>query len=71
MSLALTYDEIVELTGGKLRPSAQSKELTHLGIDHKRRADGSVLVLRAALATANVTTKPAKPFTPNYDAPPP
>lgn len=46
MSIALTDAEIVELTR-KVRPSAQIRALRHLGIDHKRRADGSVLVTRS------------------------
>lgn len=40
----LTPDEVVTLTG-KVRGAAQVRVLNHLGIDHKRRPDGSVVVL--------------------------
>lgn len=45
-STFLTQEEIVEMTGRTQR-AAQTRELTHMGVIHKPRADGSVLVLRA------------------------
>jgi hypothetical protein len=41
----LTREEIEQLTGRQLAP-AQSKQLNHLGIEHRRLTDGSVVVLR-------------------------
>jgi len=46
MSLCLTPEEIEEITQKK-RYSAQQKVLRALGIESKRRPDGSVLVNRA------------------------
>jgi hypothetical protein len=43
--LCLTDDELTQLTG-KSRPSAQIKALRYMAIDHKRRPDGSIVVLR-------------------------
>ena len=42
----LTRDEIAALTN-RSRRSAQIRALRHLGIEHKIRPDGSVVVLRA------------------------
>lgn len=42
----LTEDEIKEMTG-RVQRQAQAKMLNSLGITHKIRSDGSVLVLRA------------------------
>jgi hypothetical protein len=42
----LTAQEVTEMTGCVQR-AAQTRELTHMGVIHKLRADGSVLVLRA------------------------
>lgn len=42
----LTPEEIIELTGRKTHPS-QRNVLNHLGIDHKTRPDGSLVVLRS------------------------
>jgi hypothetical protein len=42
--------EVTELTG-KTRASAQIKVLRFMAIDHKRRPDGSVTVLRAHVDT--------------------
>lgn len=66
MSICLTEQEIVDLTGGKVQSSAQSSVLTFLGIEHKRRPDGSVLVLRDALATAKVQPRAREEFKVNY-----
>jgi hypothetical protein len=45
-SMFLTEDELVEMTG-KVRHPAQVRVLNRLGIDHKVRPDGSIVVLRA------------------------
>jgi len=45
-STFLDDDEIVSLTGRERRP-AQSRVLSFMGIEHKRRPDGSIVVLRA------------------------
>lgn len=42
----LTAEEIAELTGRKLHKS-QRTVLNHLGIEHKVRPDGSLVVLRS------------------------
>lgn len=42
----LTSDELVALTGRKLSKSQRSV-LNHLGIQHKARPDGSLVVLRS------------------------
>jgi len=42
----LSKEEVAEMTG-RVQRSAQTRELTHMGVIHKLRADGSVLVLRA------------------------
>lgn len=46
MTLTLTPDELIELTG-KQRRSAQLKVLQALAIPFRVRPDGSLLVLRA------------------------
>lgn len=43
--LFLTIDEMIELTG-KRRRDAQVAALRSIGIEHKVRADGRVMVLR-------------------------
>lgn len=40
----LSHEDIVVLTR-KQRPTAQARYLTHLGIDHRFRPDGTLLVL--------------------------
>ena len=45
-SMFLTVDEVRELTG-RQRRQAQGETLRALGIEHRVRPDGSVLVLRA------------------------
>ena len=40
----LPRKEVEKLTGKK-RCNAQVRELNHMGIDHRRRTDGSVVVL--------------------------
>ena len=44
----LSPDELVILTGKKYH-GAQIKELNHMGISHRTRVDGSVVVVRADL----------------------
>ena len=46
MSVCLSQAELEELTGYP-RPSAQARELDHLGIPYQRRRNGSLIVLRA------------------------
>ncbi len=46
MSLILDKKELEELTG-KIRPSAQARELNAMGIDFRQRRDGSIVVLRS------------------------
>jgi hypothetical protein len=51
MGFTLTREEIEQLTGRQLAP-AQSKQLNHLGIEHRRLTDGTVVVLRDAAVLA-------------------
>lgn len=44
--MILTNTELVELTGRRVK-SAQVRVLRFMGIEHKIRPDGSVVVLRA------------------------
>jgi len=71
ISTFLTKDEVAEMTGRTQRAS-QTRELTHMGVIHKLRADGSVLVLRAhieQLLGYQPTEKAKKPhFEPNWAA---
>ena len=48
MSLILTPAELDVLTG-RIRYSAQAKQLRALGYDYRKRTDGSLVVLRSAL----------------------
>ncbi len=48
MTLFLTPQELEALTGRKI-PSAQHRALNAMGIEHKRRPDGSIVVLRSHL----------------------
>ena len=48
MKAWLTNSELIELTG-KIRPSAQARELRHMRIDFRRRRDGAIVVLRREL----------------------
>jgi hypothetical protein len=72
VGLLLTKPEIAELTGKK-RCDAQILELQFMGIEHKQRADGSIVVLRAhldrVLGGAVSKTEPVrKKKTPNWSA---
>ena len=51
MGFTLTREEIAELTGRQMAP-AQSKQLNHLGIEHRRLTDGTVVVLREVVMQA-------------------
>jgi hypothetical protein len=42
----LTKQEVIEMTG-RVQRTAQTRELTSMGVIHKLGSDGSVLVLRA------------------------
>lgn len=44
--MILTPEELQQLTGRKRR-DAQARVLRHMGIEHRVRPDGSVVVLRA------------------------
>jgi hypothetical protein len=46
----LTADNLRELTG-KEKPSAQARQLDHLGIPYRRRSDGTLVVLRVHVET--------------------
>lgn len=66
----LTRDEIATLTN-RTRRSAQIRALRHLGIEHKVRADGSVVVLRAHvehILGGDQTQPQRKPKEPNWAA---
>jgi hypothetical protein len=60
MGLTLTREEITELTGRQLAP-AQSKQLNHLGIEHRRLTNGRVVVLRdVAMRALGATPEASK-----------
>lgn len=46
MDLFLTPEEVISLTK-RTRRDAQVKMLRHMGIEHRVRADGSVVILRS------------------------
>ena len=57
--LTLTRNEIEQLTGRQLAP-AQSKQLNHLGIEHRRLTNGQVVVLRdVAMRALGARPEPA------------
>lgn len=64
----LTDEQIVELTK-RTRRASQRKVLTAMGIEHRPRPDGSLVVLRShveklldsALANAKITVKNNEP----------
>lgn len=58
--MILTPEEIVELTG-RTRANAQARVLNALGIPHRPRPDGSLVVARASVdAALGVAQKQAK-----------
>lgn len=67
----LTAEEVAQMTG-RVQRTAQTRELTHMGVIHKLRADGSVLVLRAhveQLLGYQAESKAKEPhFEPNWAA---
>lgn len=65
----LTDAEIRRLTG-KIQHRAQSQELDYLGIEHKRRADGSLVVLKSHVEKimGGVTTVSKAKTEPNWNA---
>ncbi|MGQ0834973.1 MAG: DUF4224 domain-containing protein [Gammaproteobacteria bacterium] len=62
--IVLTPAELEELTG-KVKPSAQARELDHMGIDYRDRRDGTLAVLwihvRTIEGRAPAATLPAEP----------
>lgn len=71
MSIFLDRKEIQSLTQRSIRP-AQVKVLKAMGIEHKVRPDGSVVVLRDHITKvfdgSPETTKQTKQAVPNWDA---
>lgn len=60
--IVLSPDELVEVTG-KSRPSAQARELDHMGIPYKPRRNGTLSVARihvegARAAGAKIEAEP-------------
>jgi hypothetical protein len=47
----LSDEELIDVTHRR-KPSAQARALAHLGVPHRRRPDGTVLVSRAAVDAA-------------------
>lgn len=47
--LFLSKQDLIDLTGYK-KPSAQARALNAMGIEHRIRPDGAVIVLRAHIA---------------------
>jgi hypothetical protein len=64
--ICLSPDEVSQLTG-KRRYAAQLRALRYMGIDHKQRPDGSVVVLRALLGVPSLSRGAAKRTSPNWD----
>lgn len=65
----LDDDELIELTQRTRRP-AQSRVLTFMGIEHRRRPDGSIAVLRAhveKLFGDGAAPKPRRKTEPRFD----
>jgi len=58
--LTLTDDEIQQITN-RQRRFAQAKMLTALGIRHKVRPDGSILVFRTAVEKLGAERTPREP----------
>lgn len=65
----LTSEEVIDLTGKK-RPSAQVRALRGMGIEHRVRADGKVIVARAhieKILDCNVENKVKKRIEPKWE----
>ncbi|MBK5915119.1 DUF4224 domain-containing protein [Rhodocyclus purpureus] len=68
MSLFLSPAELETLTG-KVRPSAQVRALTAMGIRYTRRPDGVVVVVRADIEAENkAAQKPKRKTKPDWSA---
>ncbi len=66
----LTVEQLVDLTG-RIMPSAQARELEHLGVAFCRRRDGSILVLEEAVRsrlTHAVADATLPTWTPDFGA---
>lgn len=69
-AIFLSEDEVRSMTGRVIK-SAQKLVLRHMGIEHRARPDGSLLVSRSHVEKVlggNVEAKQEKNFTPNWDA---
>jgi hypothetical protein len=70
MSLTLTDTELADLTR-RSRPSAQIRVLRHLGIEHRTRPDGSVVVDRlhyeSLVGAKGAVAPPARPKAINWE----
>lgn len=64
--MILTEAEVVSLTH-KVRPTAQAKALASMGIDHRIRPDGTVMVLHEHLISVGKPTK-VRSRQPNWGA---
>lgn len=58
MSLVLSQQEIADLTG-RMRRSAQLRQLAFMGIPYRERSDGTLVVLRIHAITVEAATPPA------------
>jgi len=66
-TLILTAEEIATLTGRK-RKDAQARVLNHLGIEHRKRPDGSLVVLRSHVEQSTGSHGTMKDPEPNWSA---
>jgi hypothetical protein len=66
VSLCLHDEEIRELTG-KQKYFAQVKVLRFMAMDHRRRPDGSIVVLRSSLAPNGSAKPPVARTQPNWN----
>lgn len=60
MSLTLSHDELVDLTGRR-RFTYQAKALTEMGIPYRLRPDGSPAVLRVHVVHETTEERQASP----------
>lgn len=58
-SLFLSSDEVRELTS-RVQNSAQARVLNAMGIEHRRRPDGSVAILRSHIEQLFGVTQPTQ-----------
>jgi len=66
-ALLLSPAELVALTGKKQAP-AQQRQLKAIGIDSRTRADGTVVVFRAAIPGVPAVTAPPRAREPDFAA---